>query len=531
MNDSTSSKQLFQGALILTIAGLLSKVLSAGYRVPLQNITGDLGFYIYQQVYPLLGIIMVLSLYGFPVAVSKIVAEYNNDSRDLCWRTFYIPVVSVLLVVCVVLFLLVYIGAGSIAGWMGDEAIEVGIQSAAVAFLLVPFTSLLRGVFQGMNDMRPTAVSQIIEQLVRVAIIIAVAFIAVDRQDMYLIGPGAAFGAVFGGLAAFAYLALLFHKRKPWNDQTVEAALSIAQYIKTVFVYGLFICLNYMLLLLLQLADAFTLVPGLVDHGLELEEAKVTKGIFDRGHPLIQLGTVLGSSLALALIPTITKNRMMTKPDAFRFHIRTAIKLSLGISIGATVGLILLFPYVNELLFQDQAGTNALRILMLVILFSSLAITASSILQGMDYIFHTALFVLVGVGIKWTGNWLLIPYAGIHGAALASVISVGVVLVLNRWLIRKRVVKGILPWQLFLKVGLALTGMGLFVLSAIFVEQTWLDIATRVQLAAYTLMVSGLGGLIYLILLIKLRCFGKKELEQFPYGEYLITLLPRRTKP
>ena len=64
---------LFRGALILMIAGMLSKVLSALYRIPLQNLTGDFGYYIYQQMYPFIGILMMLSLYGFPAAVSKLV--------------------------------------------------------------------------------------------------------------------------------------------------------------------------------------------------------------------------------------------------------------------------------------------------------------------------------------------------------------------------------------------------------------------------------------------------------------------------
>lgn len=91
MNENETNK-LVKGALLLMLAGLISKVLSAGYRVPLQNLTGDIGFYIYQQVYPILGIALMLALYGFPSAVSKMTVELKAAGKSLSIRSFYIPV-------------------------------------------------------------------------------------------------------------------------------------------------------------------------------------------------------------------------------------------------------------------------------------------------------------------------------------------------------------------------------------------------------------------------------------------------------
>lgn len=79
---------VMKGALLLTLAGLAGKVLSAGYRIPLQNLTGDVGFYIYQQVYPFLGIVTILSLYGFPSAISQITAELLARGRGVSFRHF-----------------------------------------------------------------------------------------------------------------------------------------------------------------------------------------------------------------------------------------------------------------------------------------------------------------------------------------------------------------------------------------------------------------------------------------------------------
>lgn len=81
------TNHVYKGAFALLIAGLLSKVISAFYRIPLQNLTGDIGFYIYQQVYPILGIAFIFALYGFPSAISKYFAEHQDERQN---KTIYL---------------------------------------------------------------------------------------------------------------------------------------------------------------------------------------------------------------------------------------------------------------------------------------------------------------------------------------------------------------------------------------------------------------------------------------------------------
>lgn len=83
MKPEIESKQVVKGAFLLTVAAIITKILSAIYRVPFQNIAGDIGFYIYQQVYPFYGAAVVLSTYGFPVVISKLYAEKMSlNDRD-----------------------------------------------------------------------------------------------------------------------------------------------------------------------------------------------------------------------------------------------------------------------------------------------------------------------------------------------------------------------------------------------------------------------------------------------------------------
>src|SRR5690625_2742205 len=168
-----------------------------------------------------------------------------------------------------------------------------------------------------------------------------------------------------------------------------------------------------MFLMIIQFADTFTLVPSIRDYGLEKIEAMAMKGVFDRGQPLIQVGTVVGSSFALALIPNLTREKSKSLSNARYESVQSALNFSFYLSFGAMLGLVLIFPETNVLLFQNDEGTSSLRILALSILLSSLAITGTTILQGLGYFKRTAGFILFAFFVKWIGNQMLVPFLGI----------------------------------------------------------------------------------------------------------------------
>ncbi|KHE72197.1 polysaccharide biosynthesis protein [Halobacillus sp. BBL2006] len=522
-----TSQSVVKGALILTLAGLVSKILSAGYRVPLQNITGDLGFYIYQQVYPILGMALILSLYGFPAAISKLVSELREEKEFLSFPSFYLPVFGWLMGICGLIFVIGFTQAPGIAAVMGDEKLIPSLRSAFFVFLLVPFVSLFRGVFQGMNQMKPTAVSQVVDQLIRVSVIIVTAVLVVKFDHMYAVGIGASVASFLGACGGLGVLLFFVKRQSIWKNKRWNSSVS---YIQTILFYGLFICLNYTLLLSLQLVDSFSLVPGLLKAGEGLEAARVLKGVFDRGQPLIQLGTVLASSIALALIPSVTRKRFEKDPDEVKKYMYTSTKVSLLIALGATAGLIVLFPEINQLFFQNTEGTSALRILMIVIVFASVSLTTSSVLQGLGYIRHTAVLILIAIGLKAIGNYWLIPHLELHGAAVASIMAVTFVLggnvvllgkefPLNEWMT--------MPW---LSITGALTGMILLLISFRGLGEKVMTYG-RVSLLVYTLSLTAFGAIVYFLLLLILGAFTRKELEPMPFYNTLQRLLPKGLKP
>ncbi|HLR40317.1 MAG TPA: polysaccharide biosynthesis protein [Virgibacillus sp.] len=522
------SNKLMKGALLLTLAGIISKVLSAGYRIPLQNLTGDIGFYIYQQVYPLLGMAMVLGLYGFPSAISKLTVDLRAEGKEVSLRNFYKPVFIILAGINVALFLLVYLSAHSLALLVGDMNLVATYQNAAFIFLLIPLTALLRGVFQGSNEMKPTAYSQIGEQSIRVFIIIfAAVLVAEQGSNIYHIGEAAGIASIGGALMAILILGLFVRKSKPPLGE--KSAIPWKYYGRTVFIFGIVAAMNHMILLVIQFADAFTLVPGLMEHGRSKLEAMQDKGIFDRGQPLIQLGTVLGSSFALALIPTISKQKLQSDLGTFYPYIQGAIAFSFYLAAGATIGLIMILPEANVLLYKDASGTMTLQILAIAIFLSSIVITASSILQGMGYIKRTAGFIIGAFLIKWAANFVLVPLWGITGSAVATVISL-IVLGFMVFMELQRKLPGL---HFFKKVnGWAFLKASLGMISYIVVIDYLLpgELLSRMALLCYISFVAITGAMIYLLLLLRFRAFTEEELSMLPFAAVLIRVHKGRDK-
>ncbi|WP_339230727.1 polysaccharide biosynthesis protein [Oceanobacillus sp. FSL K6-2867] len=520
MNENETNK-LVKGALLLMLAGLISKVLSAGYRVPLQNLTGDIGFYIYQQVYPILGIALMLALYGFPSAVSKMTVELKAAGKSLSIRSFYIPVFLLLTAFNGAIFLFLLLNADSIAEWVGDSHLKHTYRLAAFAFLLVPFTALLRGVYQGSYEMKPTAYSQMMEQVVRVCIIIAAAiYVAFGGHSLYAVGLAAAIASICGACAAIVILIIYTLKLRPYSKERYEIPWNY--YVRTLLILGIVAALNHMVLLVIQFADTFTLIPGLRAYGLTQVEAMEAKGIFDRGQPLIQLGIVLGSSFALALLPSISRQKLKDEPSTFYPYIRGAMLFSFYLAIGATIGLIAIFPEANRLLFQNEKGTFALQVLVTAIFLCSLGITAASILQGLGHIKRTAGFILVAFFVKWVGNQLVVPIWGIGGSAITTVVSLLVLLLLVMYELRRK-----LPDLRFFErirfpaliIGSVSMLAFIAIMDRLFSAQLY---ASRLALLIYIVFVAVAGGMIFIICLLRFRAFTKEELRMLPKSELFI---------
>ncbi|MCP8618178.1 putative polysaccharide biosynthesis protein [Salirhabdus salicampi] len=507
-------KTFLSGAVILMVAGMISKLLSASYRVPLQNLTGDTGFYIYQQVYPFLTLAWILSIYGFPAAISKIL---NDDRYTYLNKLKLNPLFLILLLFGAFSFSVIYFGASFFASLMGDSQMVKPIRFSAFMYLLLPFTAFLRGMFQAREDMRPSAFSQTLEQLVRVIGILVITHILLQHgKSLYDVGAGAALSSTFGAIVAFFFLcivSLLIRKRSKKAEAGNVNAYSYVSIGKVLFSTSLIFSLNYLLLILLQMVDVFTFIPNLQQYGLSFEDAKEAKGVFDRGQPLVQLGVVFSLSLSLSLVPALSRHEATKE---WMGNIKTALKYTIMLASAASIGLILVFPAVNILLFETNKGTLALQVYSLTIFFASVAMTLSVILQELGILYRQFIIFSGCIVIKFLFNLALIPYIGLLGGAIATVIAL-IVLCVCFYIYIKQQLKlhfaHVIRWVPF---GLSLLTMTVVVLVIQALLHDLFEPETRLNYLGTTFITIVVGITTYSLSLWNYGVFTKREMASFP---------------
>jgi O-antigen/teichoic acid export membrane protein len=526
------SKALFKGAFILTIAALITKVLSAFYRIPYQNIVGDEGFYIYQQIYPFYGLAVVLSTTGFPVVISKLYAEqkeieHGEKTRFLLFMSYiYLQLFGIF---C---FLILYLGAGHIALWMKDSHLSVLLKVVSIVFLMFPLVSLLRGYYQGRGDMVPTALSQVGEQITRVLTIILLALLLKKKGDLYLVGGGAMFGSVTGSLLSVMILFTFLWKRKEWKQlilargRLTQNFHDVKKIFKAMTFQGLTICISGMLLIFIQMGDALNLYSLLVKSGVNPDIAKGLKGIFDRGQPLIQLGTVAATSMSLSLVPLISSGRLREKQEFLLHKIKVAIKISLVIAVGASAGLCTIIRPTNTMLFEDGSGSSVLGVLSFVILFSSVISTITAIMQGLGELLFPALIIASAFPIKYFLNVLLVPVFGRMGAAESTIITLAVVSLLLTMKLKKMLSVSLFSKRFFLTLLLGTIAMVVFLKGYLYLINVLIGSSLSERLGATFESLSSaiLGGLLFLFIIIRGNIFSAEELTLFPLGSKLLLL-------
>lgn len=545
MAQEKTSLLFVKGAAILGVAGLVSKLLGAVYRIPYQNIAGDIGLYVYMQVYPLYTTLLILATAGFPIAISKIVSERTaiGDVQG-ARRSFRVASIA-LLILGLFFFLLLFGGAPYIADFMGDDHLTTPLRAVAWSLPLLPMVAILRGYFQGHQNMMPTGVSQVMEQLIRVVFILLAAYWAMYiHEDAYLAGTGAVFAAFPGGVAAVLVLLWYWRRDKKNNpalyadspadegDATSEnnPAWSNRQVLASLLRYALPICIGALVLPLIPLVDSITVINMLQWSGMEEHLAKVMKGAFDRSQPLIQFGTFFATSLSLALVPAISEAAAQRQHQLIATRSEIAIRLTFLLGLPASVGLALLAEPVNVMLYGDSNGTQAIAVQSLTIAFATLSIASAGILQGLGRVMRPARNLLIGVVVKLVFNLLLVPFWGITGAALSTVLAYFVAMGLNVLGVKKYTGAKISWRQTALRPFLSVLVMAVVVLVVEWGGYALLGGVIKSERLFHTLVglvAVGSGALVYLLALLKTGGLTRGDILYLPKGKRISAFLTR----
>lgn len=458
-NDAGENmSNMVRGAMLLTAATFLSKFLGMIYVIPFNALVGETGGTLYSFAYTPYNIILSISTIGVPLAVSKFVSKYNSLGDYETGRRMFKAGIILMLVTGFLAFLALFFSAEWMAKLMlkddeyGDIAIKdvtMVIKMVSFALIIIPAMSIVRGFFQGNQSMGPTAVSQVVEQVVRIVFLLIATFIIIEvLNGSKPVAVGfATFAAFIGGLASVAVLWRYWRKRKPNLDrqlqqQTVRNNIPRKDLFLELFSYaGPFIIVG-LATSLYQLVDQFTFKRAMVAAGNGDIWGVAYSVINLFGHKLVIIPGTLATGLSLAILPALTKTFTQNNRGLLHQQINQALQIVLVLVIPAVVGLSVLSREAYGALYglgNIEITGELLGWYAPVGLLFALFTVSSSILQGINQQKFAVVSLSAGLLMKILFNIQLIHMFGAKGAIFGTALAVGTAVVLNIWRIKTSV--------------------------------------------------------------------------------------------
>ena len=305
-----STSKILKGTTILGIAGILVKLLGAVFRIPLTALIGTEGMAYYGYAYPLYSLFLVIATAGIPVAISRMVSERAATGDYIGVQRVFAVSRWLLLSIGVAAFAICFFGAELIAEYISkDMGAVLPIRAIAPALIFVPVMSAYRGYFQGRQNMNPTAISQFVEQIFRVAVGLILASVLVS-SGLEVAAAGATFGATVGSVAGLAVIMLIYALNKKAIQRRIQRSrTSLGErrrekskdLVKQILIIAIPITIGASILPLINFADSAIVTRRLLDGGFSTVEARELWGqLSGYCNTMIGLPQVLTQAVAVA---------------------------------------------------------------------------------------------------------------------------------------------------------------------------------------------------------------------------------------
>ena len=511
----SNSDKFLRGAMILTLAGLMVKVIGSVNRILLSRLLGGEGIGLYQMAYPVYLLLLSVSAAGIPVAISIIVAEYLAKRDYANVRQVFRVSLRLMAAVGLALAVALVLAAGWLveAGVIKDARAYYALVALTPAIFFATILASFRGYFQGHQLMTPPAVSQIVEQFIRVVTMVVLAYVLLPYGLEYA-AAGAAFGAVPGSLTGLVVLGCFYrYYKKRWRAEQLELPHAVLTPKRTL--------IKRLLLLALPVSCANVIVPVtssidvllvpnyLLAAGFGVKEATTKFGyLAGMAQPLLLMATIPTMSLATSLVPAVSEALALKAWQRIEEKLATAMKLCCLITVPAAVGMSALAEPISRLLYGTAQAKTAIMHSGPAIWLLGLQQVTTGMLQGVGHTNMPMLHMLAGIIAKLIAVCQLTNAEyGIAGAAWATNINFGVTALLNILALHYFKIK--FYWLNIIKIICAALIMGVAAQ------------ALHGALAAYSYTLATLAtlvgaGVIYAALLPLLRIITLAELRELP---------------
>lgn len=415
--------KVVKGAIILTGGVLLSKAIGAFYRIPLTNILGAEGVGMYQLVFSVYALIVTLIGSGMPIAISRLTAE--TIAKGLNPKKTLYSAIVIGLGFGLVMSLSIFFLAKIIAVGQGNPDIEFGYKIVSPAIFFVSGLSVFKGYFQGRVNMLPTSLSYIFEQVIKLVAGITLAYVMAKRGVTYAV-IGSLIGVTLSELASFLLLVFIYLFKR--DKYVIKDSESFKKNCGELLKIAIPITIGSALVPLSQFIDSFIVVNLLVGANSQAE-ATALYGLFSGSvNPIVNMPIMLVLSLAMVIVPVVSKERINRNYDGILAKSKLAIKACFIIGIPCSI---LLFMFASPLLnifypkfSPPQIDTAAvlLQITSVSIVFYGVMQIETSLMQGLDRIYLPVKNLMIALVIKEIVCAVLVGVIGIKGLAYATVL-------------------------------------------------------------------------------------------------------------
>lgn len=516
-----SHSSFIQGAFILAVASFISRVLGAVYRIPLTRIIGDEGVGLHQMAHPIYMFFVVLAVSGIPTALSKLVAEaMATASKKEVYKVFYVTLLA-LMINGTLGSLLLFIMAKYISqNLLHDTRTYISLVCAAPAIMLVCVTSGFRGFFMGLQKMVPSAIAQVIEQLVRIVSMLLLATMLLPKGIEYA-AAGVSFGSVIGNcIGLLALVGFFFACKGDIDKQALNTKpirnthWSTAEIIFKVFYISLPIAIGGIVGSVAQTLDASLIPARLKAAGFSLSEATSLYGqLTGIAYMLIGFPSIISGSLAASLVPAISEATVLGNLQLVRRRTHQGLRLAIMVGLPVSVGLFVLSSEISAMLFDiPEAGVPLAGVAFSSVLICIIQIT-SAVFHGMNKVHVPVINMVIASVVRLVLTYYLtgLPELGILGAALAEVAGMGLQTALGLSNVMRTLSLKIDMVNALLKPAIGVTLM----VVGIKLAYTWSYMATNSNNIS-TLAAIAVGMVVYMLILFLTGAVQQKDIELIP---------------
>lgn len=520
--NNIKEQSMGKGFVVLSVSNILVKCMSLLF-VPacIMLLGGDSEYSIYYSANQVFSFVYVLTTAGLPVAISKIVTEMTSTNNRAQAKQAFKICRLIMFVIGTVFGLLMMVYSKQIAVLMNNEDCWMGVLFLGPTVLVCSLLSAYRGYLQGMKNMTPTAISQVVEQLVHVIVALILILVLRGKGIVWAVAGGS-IGTLAGAIVALliVYKYYLTYKNNEdsyllSHSEIQSELLPTKKLLLRILFYSLPITLNSGIQYGGNMIDTSVLKGRLMVAGFSEVDARSLHGMMGATRQILNVPNSLVSSLCISLLPVIAGLYAAKKFEETKNKANYAFKLCYILAVPISVAMCVFAEPIYTILGLGN-GYILLSYMSFSILLVAIVHLQSSVMQSVNQLFTSMFFMAIGVTTKLILNYFLIsiPSINIYGAIIATYISYLIPLCLNHiFLIRKRKLKIkhfslILP--AFLSSGVMIAGSSLvYVLFDYLCDKIFGNYLTSFVSLIFATVV---GVALYFVTMYKLRGIDEEDI-------------------